>query len=307
MQLELSDIEVVYGRRRNRNHAVRGVTLCVRRGETLAVVGESGSGKTTIAKVAAGLQKATAGTLTWSHADGVATNGAGTSRRVQMVFQHPVQSLDPAWKVRRSVLEPLRHRGVSHDRADQQVREAPAPPGPGEIRRGEVGVAVQPRDRVGDTPVALVDQGRREAAGGAVHAHRLVHRPLQERAASPAEQAELPVRIEAAMAHPPALEHVPPRQVVADLGALGADRRLDLVAERIRDPLVGVDRQEPVPAALPEGEVLLGAVAVPGVGGRHGERLDVPPQHEAGAREQSSVEEVASRDRLVQTEAIVRH
>ncbi|HWM74042.1 MAG TPA: ATP-binding cassette domain-containing protein, partial [Nocardioides sp.] len=65
MQLELSDIEVVYGRRRSRNHAVRGVTLSVRRGETLAVVGESGSGKTTIAKVAAGLQKATAGTLTW--------------------------------------------------------------------------------------------------------------------------------------------------------------------------------------------------------------------------------------------------
>ncbi len=167
MQLELSDIEVVYGRRRSRNHAVRGVTLCVRRGGTLAVVGESGSGKTTIAKVAAGLQKATAGTLTWSQADGAATNGDAASQRVQMVFQHPVQSLDPTWKVRRSVLEPLRHQGVSHDGADEQVRELIAQVGldrevldryPREISGGQAQRVAIARALVSHPEIVILDE-----------------------------------------------------------------------------------------------------------------------------------------------------
>jgi ABC-type glutathione transport system ATPase component len=167
MQLELSDIEVVYGRRRSRNHAVRGVTLSVRRGETLAVVGESGSGKTTIAKVAAGLQKATAGTLTWSQADGAATNGDAASQRVQMVFQHPVQSLDPTWKVRRSVLEPLRHQGVSHDGADEQVRELIAQVGldrevldryPREISGGQAQRVAIARALVSHPEIVILDE-----------------------------------------------------------------------------------------------------------------------------------------------------
>ena len=167
MQLELSDIEVVYGRRRRRNHAVRGVTLSVRRGETLAVVGESGSGKTTIAKVAAGLQKASAGSLTWSQGDGVAASGKGSGQRVQMVFQHPVQSLDPTWKVRRSVLEPLRHQGVSHDEANRQVRELIAEVGldpevldryPREISGGQAQRVAVARALVSHPEIIILDE-----------------------------------------------------------------------------------------------------------------------------------------------------
>ena len=149
------------------NHAVRGVTLSVRRGETLAVVGESGSGKTTIAKVAAGLQKATAGSLTWTQGDGVAPSAASSGQRVQMVFQHPVQSLDPAWKVRRSVLEPLRHQGVPHDQANRQVREVIAEVGldaeildryPREISGGQAQRVAVARALVSHPEIVILDE-----------------------------------------------------------------------------------------------------------------------------------------------------
>jgi ABC-type dipeptide/oligopeptide/nickel transport system ATPase subunit len=117
MELVLDEVSVVYHRGSVETRAVRGVSLTVRKGETLAVVGESGSGKTTIGKVCAGLQRATSGTLTWrGEPDGT------SARRVQMVFQHPVQSLDPMWRVRRAVEEPLRRSGVS--RTDAAPRAA---------------------------------------------------------------------------------------------------------------------------------------------------------------------------------------
>jgi oligopeptide/dipeptide ABC transporter ATP-binding protein len=128
MGLVLDDIKVVYRRRGLETHAVRGVSLRVSRGETLAVVGESGSGKTTIAKVAAGLQKATSGTLSWRNTPGTkpsadSRGGRLPSQRVHMVFQHPVQSLDPLWRVRRSVQEPLRRAGLSSSETKRLVTE----------------------------------------------------------------------------------------------------------------------------------------------------------------------------------------
>jgi ABC-type dipeptide/oligopeptide/nickel transport system ATPase subunit len=86
-------------------HAVRDVSFSVSEGETVALVGESGSGKSSTARVVAGLQKLTSGTVSWEGAiDG--------PTRVQMVFQHPDQSLNPMWTVRRSVGEPLLRLGV---------------------------------------------------------------------------------------------------------------------------------------------------------------------------------------------------
>jgi ABC-type dipeptide/oligopeptide/nickel transport system ATPase subunit len=127
MELLLDDITVVYRRRGVETHAVRGVSLHVRRGETLAVVGESGSGKTTLAKVAAELQRPTSGSLSWHTAKSDGSDSAvphrGRARRVQMVFQHPAQSLDPLWRLRRSVREPLRRSGVSRRAADPLVAE----------------------------------------------------------------------------------------------------------------------------------------------------------------------------------------
>jgi ABC-type oligopeptide transport system ATPase subunit len=75
--------------------AVDGVSFSLLRGETLGVVGESGSGKTTIARVVAGLQKATAGEVR-------------VGGRVAMVFQDPLGSLNPRLTTRATLDEVLR-------------------------------------------------------------------------------------------------------------------------------------------------------------------------------------------------------
>jgi ABC-type glutathione transport system ATPase component len=117
--LTLDKATVIYPGR-VRVHAVRSVSFSVSEGETVALVGESGSGKSSIARVVAGLQKLSAGTVSWTgDADGTfrAPSAPGiipasSAGRVQMVFQHPDQSLNPAWTVRRSIAEPLVRLGV---------------------------------------------------------------------------------------------------------------------------------------------------------------------------------------------------
>ena len=76
--------------------AVDAVDLEVNAGETLALVGESGSGKSTVARLIVGLYAPTAGTVSFS------------GRRMQMIFQAPYASLNPRWRVRDIVAEPMR-------------------------------------------------------------------------------------------------------------------------------------------------------------------------------------------------------
>ncbi len=125
MDLVLEDIDVVYGRGRDRVHAVRGLSLKVAQAETVAVVGESGSGKSSLGRVAAGLQTPSTGQVCWrSTAVGEKADksSGGTARQTQMVFQHPHQSLDPTWKIGRSITEPLRNQQGSSKQ--QQAAEA---------------------------------------------------------------------------------------------------------------------------------------------------------------------------------------
>ncbi|MFD8627906.1 ATP-binding cassette domain-containing protein [Streptomyces hygroscopicus] len=84
--------------------AVDDVSFTLERGGSLAVVGESGSGKTTTARIVAGLEQATSGTV------GVAGNGKGAARPVQMVFQDPFASLDPRQRIGAGLTELLRAR-----------------------------------------------------------------------------------------------------------------------------------------------------------------------------------------------------
>ncbi|GAA0607099.1 ABC transporter ATP-binding protein [Streptomyces crystallinus] len=105
--LEARDLRKVFGRGKGAFTAVDGVSLTVRRGETLGVVGESGSGKTTLGRMLVGLLDTTSGSI---HRDGTA---------VQMVFQDPVASLNPRRSIGESVADPLRASGV---RDEQRVR-----------------------------------------------------------------------------------------------------------------------------------------------------------------------------------------
>ena len=91
-------------------HAVDDVGFTIGRGRTLALVGESGCGKSTVARLLVGLYAPTRGSVVF---DGVVASAGGVRpasirRRMQMIFQDPYASLNPRWKVKDIVAEPLR-------------------------------------------------------------------------------------------------------------------------------------------------------------------------------------------------------
>jgi peptide/nickel transport system ATP-binding protein len=91
-------------------HALNGIDLDIRRGETLAVVGESGCGKSTLAQLVMSLVAPTAGRVRFEGVDLHAMTAAelrGTRHRFQMVFQDPQASLDPRMPAWRVISEPL--------------------------------------------------------------------------------------------------------------------------------------------------------------------------------------------------------
>jgi peptide/nickel transport system ATP-binding protein len=102
--------------------AVANVTFTIARRETFALVGESGSGKSTVAKMIVGLVTPTSGSVV---IDGVSmtdpaqeTERRQLRRRIQMVFQDPYASLNPRWRARDIVAEPLRAFAATSEPAD---------------------------------------------------------------------------------------------------------------------------------------------------------------------------------------------
>jgi peptide/nickel transport system ATP-binding protein len=84
--------------------------LEVQKGETLALVGESGCGKSTVARLIVGLYALSRGRIEFDGLDLAApgTDAAALRRRMQMIFQDPYASLNPRWRVRDIVAEPIR-------------------------------------------------------------------------------------------------------------------------------------------------------------------------------------------------------
>ena len=100
------------GRRRPALHAVQGVSLEVRHGETLGIVGESGCGKSTLARMLVGLDRPSEGAIRFGGEDVTALRGEarrGLARRIQYVFQDPLSSLNPRKTIRQILEAPLHH------------------------------------------------------------------------------------------------------------------------------------------------------------------------------------------------------
>lgn len=96
--LEVKDLRVRYGR----FEAVKGVSFDLKEGEIVGIVGQSGSGKSTIAKALMGIERKSAGEISFA------------AKSMQMVFQDAVGSLNPRMTVRQTLAEVIRHgKGVA--------------------------------------------------------------------------------------------------------------------------------------------------------------------------------------------------
>ncbi|WP_252437230.1 ABC transporter ATP-binding protein [Pseudonocardia humida] len=113
---EVEDLDVEFRLRRGPLggtvplRAVRGIDLAIGERETLGLVGESGSGKSTTGRALLRLIEPTGGRIRLDGQDITALRGEalrGVRRKMQMVFQDPYSSLDPAMVVAESIAEPL--------------------------------------------------------------------------------------------------------------------------------------------------------------------------------------------------------
>ncbi|MFI6687171.1 dipeptide ABC transporter ATP-binding protein [Streptomyces sp. NPDC050485] len=157
-------------------HAVDGVDLAIRAGETLALVGESGSGKSTTLFELLSLERPEGGGI---ELFGKASAGLGKAERralrgqVQIVFQDPMASLDPRMPVGDIIAEPLRAQGADRASAARRIPglleqvgldPAAADRFPHEFSGGQrqrIGIAralsVEPKLLVLDEPVSALD------------------------------------------------------------------------------------------------------------------------------------------------------
>ncbi|MGB5984719.1 MAG: ABC transporter ATP-binding protein [Desulfobacterales bacterium] len=124
--LEVEDLAISYETRKGDVAAVRGVSLTVNKGETVGIVGESGCGKSTIAFGIVGYLgtngKVVNGAIRFEGQDLVGRSQADLNRlrgdRISMVYQDPMQALNPSMKLGHQLAEVLTaHRNMTLEKA----------------------------------------------------------------------------------------------------------------------------------------------------------------------------------------------
>ena len=126
--LEVRDLHVAFGSRRNRFEAVRGVSFDVYKGETFGIVGESGSGKTTIGRAIIRVYPACGGSIKFKGQEITGRISRALDReiinKIQMIFQDPMASLNERAKIDYIVSEGLQGRGLSKQEIASRVDAA---------------------------------------------------------------------------------------------------------------------------------------------------------------------------------------
>lgn len=124
--LQAEHLKKVFYLEKKKFTAVDDVSFTLNRGECLGIVGESGSGKSTIAQMLANLITITEGKVILQGKD--ITNVRGkelleTYKKIQMVFQMPMESFDSRRSLGDGIGESLRNRGVSRADTQKKVKE----------------------------------------------------------------------------------------------------------------------------------------------------------------------------------------
>lgn len=175
--IEKSFIERIFSKEKVYVKAVDGVSFKVLRGEILGLVGESGSGKTTTGLMVVGLIKPTSGSILFNGVDIAGLRSEELRRlrkKIQMVFQDPMASLNPRMKIGEAIEEPLRIHGIGSPRERREmISEVLQKVGlsslfmdrfPHELSGGQRqrvviarAIILRPELIVADEPVAMVD------------------------------------------------------------------------------------------------------------------------------------------------------
>lgn len=175
--VQVKDLTVTFGSGRQKFTAVRNVSFDIQRGETFGLVGESGSGKTTIGRAIIRVNPVAGGEILY---DGQRISGRipraldrEVTRKLQMIFQDPMSSLNERAKVDYIVSEGLHVRGMSEaqrkEKVEQALREVGLLPEfasrfPHEFSGGQrqrIGIAraliMEPEFIVADEPISALD------------------------------------------------------------------------------------------------------------------------------------------------------
>jgi peptide/nickel transport system ATP-binding protein len=180
--------------------ANESISFSIRVGEAVALVGETGSGKSTVARVLLGLETATAGRVLWAGADiarrPVNRRTPWQRRMLQMVFQHPYDTLNPSLSIGRQLARVLkknagvmnrdaRQAHIQHLLAQVHLPPAVATCRPAQLSGGQlqrVGIvrafAALPALVVADEPVSALDVSVQAAV-----LHLLLARQREQRTA----------------------------------------------------------------------------------------------------------------------------
>lgn len=175
--LDVQELRVYYGSRRQPVRAVDGVSFSLRRGEALGLVGESGCGKSTLGRALLRLEPIHSGRVMLDGADMVALRGVKLKAfrgRAQMIFQDPYGSLNPRHSVGGMLREAVAvHGRITSDNRDGRVAELLRAVGldpsytrryPHEFSGGQRqrlglarSLAVEPQLIIADEPVSALD------------------------------------------------------------------------------------------------------------------------------------------------------